>query len=79
LTLFQNWVDIIEVKLDGIIALAGLSESWRSPAGGWGPHLCDHNHPAKRMCAELHNRMPAVLKPEMWPAWLGENQAAASD
>ena len=27
------------------------------------------------MCAELHNRMPAVLKPEAWPLWLGERPA----
>ena len=27
------------------------------------------------LCAALHNRMPAVLKPEMWPAWLGEQPA----
>jgi putative SOS response-associated peptidase YedK len=26
------------------------------------------------MCPELHNRMPVVLKPETWPAWLGEQQ-----
>ena len=24
------------------------------------------------ICAELHNRMPVMLKPEGWPAWLGE-------
>ena len=24
------------------------------------------------LCAELHNRMPVVLKPETWPVWLGE-------
>jgi putative SOS response-associated peptidase YedK len=27
------------------------------------------------LCAELHNRMPAVLAPEAWPAWLGEEPA----
>jgi hypothetical protein len=27
------------------------------------------------LCAELHNRMPAVLGPETWPAWLGEEPA----
>ncbi len=26
---------------------------------------------------ELHNRMPAVLKPEAWPLWLGEQPADA--
>jgi len=27
------------------------------------------------LCAELHNRMPVVLKPEGWPVWLGEEPA----
>jgi putative SOS response-associated peptidase YedK len=27
------------------------------------------------LCAELHNRMPAVLKPEAWPVRLGEQPA----
>jgi len=27
------------------------------------------------LCAELDNRMPAVLKPDAWPAWLGEQPA----
>ena len=24
------------------------------------------------LCAELHNRMPVVLGPEVWPEWLGK-------
>jgi putative SOS response-associated peptidase YedK len=24
------------------------------------------------LCAQLHNRMPVVLKPDVWPVWLGE-------
>ena len=27
------------------------------------------------LCAELHNRMPVILAPEVWPAWLGEEPA----
>ena len=27
------------------------------------------------LCAELHNRMPVILGPETWPAWLGEEPA----
>ena len=27
---------------------------------------------AERLCAEIHNRMPAIIAPEAWPAWLGE-------
>jgi putative SOS response-associated peptidase YedK len=33
--------------------------------------------PPNELCAELHNRMPVVLKPETWPAWLGEQPANA--
>jgi putative SOS response-associated peptidase YedK len=29
------------------------------------------------LCAELHNRMPVVLGPETWPAWLGEERTDA--
>ena len=29
------------------------------------------------LCAELHNRMPVVLGPQTWPAWLGEDPADA--
>jgi putative SOS response-associated peptidase YedK len=31
------------------------------------------------LCAELHNRMPVVLKPETWAVWLGEKPADPSD
>jgi len=27
------------------------------------------------LCARLHNRMPAILAPEAWPEWLGEQPA----
>ena len=37
---------------------------------GTHPQLHHHHHPAK-----LHNRMPAVLKPDAWPLWLGEQPA----
>ena len=30
------------------------------------------------LCAELHNRIPVVLKPEAWAVWLGEEHADAS-
>ena len=40
---------------------------------------CPRQHLIDELCAELHNRMPAVLKPEMWPAWLGEEPATVRD
>src|SRR5437588_11685854 len=42
------------------------------------PHIRGHHHPAERLCAELHNRMPAIIAPEAWPAWLGEEPADAA-
>jgi putative SOS response-associated peptidase YedK len=27
------------------------------------------------LCAQLHNRMPVILAPDTWPAWLGEEPA----
>ena len=46
-----------------LMGMAGLWETWRSPAITTQPNT---------LCAEL---MPAVLKPEAWPLWLGERPA----
>jgi hypothetical protein len=86
-----------------LMALAGVWENWRSPAGEWVRSLAelfpfvkavDRDEAAsalggarfsgrfkrseRELCAELHNRMPVVLKPEAWPVWLGEERADAS-
>src|SRR5579884_1385302 len=54
------------------LGLAGLWETWKSPTGervlSFTIITCEPN----ALCAELHNRMPVVLAPEAWPAWLGE-------
>ena len=59
----------------GIMALAGLWENWRSPAGEWVRSFAIVTCPPNALCAELHNRMPVILGREAWPAWLGEDQA----
>jgi putative SOS response-associated peptidase YedK len=28
-----------------------------------------------KLCAEIHNRMPVILKPDAWPLWLGKEPA----
>jgi len=61
----------------GLMALAGLWENWRSPAGERIRSFAVVTCPPNALCAELHNRMPVVLGPEMWPAWLGEKPADA--
>jgi putative SOS response-associated peptidase YedK len=55
--------------------MAGLWEAWRSPAGERIRSFTIITTKPNELCAELHNRMPAVLKPETWPLWLGEQPA----
>jgi putative SOS response-associated peptidase YedK len=58
-----------------LMALAGLWENWRSSAREWVRSFTIVTCPPNDLCAELHNRMPVVLGPETWPAWLGEEPA----
>jgi putative SOS response-associated peptidase YedK len=57
------------------MALAGLWESWRSPAGERVRSFAIVTTQPNKLCAELHNRMPVILAREAWPAWLGEEPA----
>jgi putative SOS response-associated peptidase YedK len=59
----------------GLMALAGLRENWRSPAGEWVRSFAIIITTPNELCAELHDRMPVVLKPDGWPVWLGEQPA----
>ena len=63
----------------GIMALAGLWENWHSPAGEWVRSFAIITTTPNELCAELHNRMPVVLKPDAWPTWLGEQPATVRD
>ena len=58
-----------------LMALAGLWENWRSPAGEWIRSFAIITTEPNELCAALHNRMPVLLKPEAWPVWLGEEPA----
>ena len=51
------------------MALAGLWENWRSPAGEWIRSFAIITTVPNELCAELHNRMPVVLKPDRWRVW----------
>jgi putative SOS response-associated peptidase YedK len=55
-----------------LMALAGLWENWRSPAGEWVRSFAIITTRPNELCAELHDRMPVILRPE---AWLGEEPA----
>ena len=60
-----------------LMALAGLWENWRSPAGEWVRSFAIVTTTPNELCAELHDRMPVVLGREAWPAWLREEPADA--
>ena len=57
------------------MALAGLWENWKSPAGEWVRSFAIITTEPNELCAEQHNRMPVILAPGTWPAWLSEEPA----
>jgi putative SOS response-associated peptidase YedK len=59
----------------GIMALAGLWETWRSPAGELVRSFAIVTTVPNALCSEIHNRMPVILKPAAWLVWLGEEAA----
>jgi putative SOS response-associated peptidase YedK len=58
-----------------LMALAGLWEAWRSPAGERVRSFAIVTTAPNALLAELHDRMPVILPPEDWPVWLGEQEA----
>jgi len=58
-----------------LMALAGLWETWRSPAGERVRSFAIITTTPNELCAAIHNRMPVILSPETWPEWLGEAPA----
>jgi hypothetical protein len=69
----------IGLKGGGLMAMAGLWETWRSPEGERIRSFTIATTTPNELCAKLHNRMPVVLKPEAWPMWLGEEPADPAD
>lgn len=55
------------------MAVAGLWEGWQQPDGTWLRTYSVITCAAAGRQALLHPRMPVILPPEDWPAWLGEN------
>jgi putative SOS response-associated peptidase YedK len=59
----------------GIMALAGLWETWKSPAEELIRSFTIITTAPNKLCAEIHNRMPVILPSKAWAAWLGEEAA----
>ena len=59
------------------IGLAGLWERWKDPASGETVRSFTIVTTApSALCSPIHNRMPVILDPADFPAWLGETSAA---
>jgi putative SOS response-associated peptidase YedK len=62
-----------------IMALAGLWENWRSPDNEWVRSFTIITTVPNELCGQIHDRMPVILPPKVWPLWLGEEAAEERD
>jgi putative SOS response-associated peptidase YedK len=73
----------ISPKSAPFFAMAGLFEAWRAPGSDesspWLLSCCVITTDARPPVAHIHDRMPVMIAPEHWAAWLSRaNQDAAS-
>jgi putative SOS response-associated peptidase YedK len=58
--------------------LAGLWENWKDPATGeWMRTFCIIITNANELVGRIHNRMPAILRPDDYDRWLGDEEPPA--
>jgi putative SOS response-associated peptidase YedK len=55
---------------DSVFAFAGLWERWRDPAREYIESFTILTTKPNSLVAEVHDRMPAILKPEDYDLWL---------
>jgi len=63
----------------GLFAFAGLWENWRNPEGVWVRTATVVTTDANSAVVDLHDRMPVLVQPDDWSAWLGEVPATLDD
>jgi putative SOS response-associated peptidase YedK len=62
------------------MGFAGLWERWKDPASGETVRsFTIVTTTPNALCAPIHNRMPVILDPADFPAWLGETPAAPDE
>jgi putative SOS response-associated peptidase YedK len=61
------------------MAVAGLWEGWKQPDGSWLRTFTVITTESNPKQALVHPRMPAILPPELWDAWLGAEEASAEE
>jgi putative SOS response-associated peptidase YedK len=65
---------LLRPRQDQLIAFAGLYERWRDQQGGEIDTVVILTCPANHTISPLHDRMPVVLAPECFEAWLDVKQ-----
>lgn len=60
----------------GVVAFAGLWETWSSADGGEIDTACVLTTDANATVAPIHDRMPVTIAPEDFPLWLGSTDAS---
>lgn len=56
------------------LALAGIWEVWRAPDNDLVRSFAIIVTEANAQLTVIHNRMPVIIEPDDWPAWLGETE-----
>lgn len=75
---FCEWKAIAGGKQPYPLAFAGLWEGWRNPEGETLRTFAVVTTGANAIMSPIHDRMPVILEPVDWPAWLGETPGEAS-
>jgi putative SOS response-associated peptidase YedK len=52
--------------------IAGIWENWKDPAGEWQRTFAVITVPSNELVGPIHDRMPAILRPEQYDCWLGD-------
>lgn len=60
----------VSLKSGEPMALAGLWESWRAPDGGLLRTVCIVTTASNPLMTPIHDRMPVIVEPRDWTAWL---------
>jgi putative SOS response-associated peptidase YedK len=61
----------IAMKDRSPFGIAGIWENWKDPAGEWVRTFAVLTTAANDLVATIHERMPAILRPEDYDRWLG--------
>ena len=71
----QPW--FIRLADDAPFAIAGLWERWKSPQGDAVESCTLITTAANETLGPIHDRMPVILAPDAWDAWLAPESASA--